>query len=83
MSVDEISRDVDHYLRQVEAGETVVVTRAGRAVAEIKPMTEPSAPAPGALRPYGLCQGQFTVPDDFDAPLPADVIGAFEGAEGT
>jgi hypothetical protein len=31
------------------------------------------------LRPFGLCAGEFTVPDDFDAPLPEDLINAFEG----
>ena len=31
------------------------------------------------LRPFGLCAGEFTVPDDFDAPLPEDLLGAFEG----
>ena len=30
-------------------------------------------------RPIGLAQGQFTVPDDFNAPLPEDVLQAFEG----
>jgi hypothetical protein len=33
-------------------------------------------PLEGEPRPYGLCAGQFRVPADFDAPLPADV-GAF------
>ena len=30
-------------------------------------------------RPIGLAKGQFTVPDDFNAPLPEDVLQAFEG----
>ena len=30
-------------------------------------------------RPIGLANGQFTVPDDFNAPLPEDVLQAFEG----
>ena len=25
-------------------------------------------------RPFGLCQGEFTVPDDFNQPLPDDVL---------
>lgn len=33
----------------------------------------------GPTRPYGLCAGEFVVPDDFDDPLPNDVIEAFEG----
>lgn len=30
------------------------------------------------LRPFGLCAGEFTVPDDFDDPLPEHVIKEFE-----
>jgi hypothetical protein len=31
-------------------------------------------------RPFGLCKGEFTVPDDFDAPLPDYIIKEFEDA---
>jgi len=31
------------------------------------------------LRPIGLAKGQFTVPDDFNTPLPEDVLQTFEG----
>ena len=31
------------------------------------------------IRPFGLCAGEFTVPNDFDAPLPEDLLTAFEG----
>ena len=44
-------------------------------VAEIKPMPHTLL----ELRPFGLAAGQFVVPDDFDAPLPIDVIEGFEG----
>jgi hypothetical protein len=30
-------------------------------------------------RPIGLAKGQFTMPDDFNAPLPDDVLQTFEG----
>ena len=30
-------------------------------------------------RPIGFAKGQFTVPDDFNAPLPEDVLQTFEG----
>jgi len=33
-----------------------------------------------ALRPIGLCKGEFVVPDDFDDPLPSDLLDLFEGA---
>ena len=33
----------------------------------------------GELRPFGLCAGDFVVPDDFDEPLPDDLLKMFEG----
>ncbi len=35
---------------------------------------------PHILRPFGLSAGDFFVPEDFDAPLPEDVLRDFEGA---
>jgi len=29
-------------------------------------------------RPFGLCKGEFTVPDDFNEPLPDDTLDLFE-----
>lgn len=72
---EDIQRDFGAYLRKVEAGETVVVTQHDRPVAEIRPI-QTSSPQP---RPFGLCAGEFTVPEDFDAPLPEAVLRDFEG----
>ena len=74
--IEDIQRDLLGYLRQVEAGETVVVLRADQPIAEIKPI----ASSARVLRPFGLCAGEFTVPDDFDAPLPEDLLRQFEAA---
>jgi prevent-host-death family protein len=76
VSVEEIQRDLAAYLQRVEAGETVVIVRAGQPVAEMKPVALGTKP----LRPFGLGAGEFTVPEDFDAPLPEDIMNAFEGA---
>lgn len=49
-------------------------------------MTEPTAaPAPRPVggstadRVFGIDAGVFTVPDDFDDPLPEEILKAFEG----
>lgn len=31
------------------------------------------------LRPFALCEGEFVVPEDFDAPLPEEILSQFEG----
>ena len=68
-----LSRLVD----QAAAGEEIVIARSGRPVARLMPLASP--PANVAKRRLGLLAGEFTVPDDFDAPLPEDVLAMFEG----
>jgi antitoxin (DNA-binding transcriptional repressor) of toxin-antitoxin stability system len=75
ITIDEMRRDLMAYLRRVKAGETLVVLEANEPVAEIKPIT----PSGARLRPYALCAGEFQVPEDFDAPLPNEIIEQFEG----
>ena len=80
ISVDDMRRDLPVYLHRVEAGETLVIVKAGKPVAEMKPITGHSIDAISPkLRPFGLCAGEFTVPNDFDEPLPENIIAEFEG----
>ena len=74
VNVDEIKRDLPAYLQRVEAGETIVITQAGKPMAEIKPIILDSE----KQRPFGLCADEFMVPDDFDAPLPEVILQEFE-----
>ena len=73
-TVDEVEKHPREYLDRVLDGETVVVVRDDRAVAEIRPLNAATGP-----RPIGLAAGDFVVPDDFDDPLPEDILDAFEG----
>jgi antitoxin (DNA-binding transcriptional repressor) of toxin-antitoxin stability system len=84
VTVDEMQRNPSKYLRQVEAGETIVIIQADRAIALLSPPganaeLKPISSNGKQLRPFGLCAGEFTVPDDFDAPLPEEILSAFEG----
>ena len=75
VSAKELQQDPDSLLDRVEAGERLVVVRGGRPVAELRPVPV-TQPGP---RPFGLCAGEFVVPDDFDAPLPEEILRDFEG----
>jgi len=75
VSVQDLQQDPLSLVRRVEAGESITVTRDHVPVAELRPVTAP----PPARRPFGLAAGQFTVPADFDAPLPDAVLREFEG----
>jgi antitoxin (DNA-binding transcriptional repressor) of toxin-antitoxin stability system len=70
----DLLRDPLGILRRVEHGEALLVVRDEQPVAEIKPACA-TARRP---RPYGLCAGQFTVPDGFDQALPEDMLRSFE-----
>ena len=50
--------------------ETLLIVEGDTPVAELKPIVPPVR----VPRPFGLCTGEFTTPDDFDAPLPESVI---------
>ncbi|MEH1831135.1 MAG: type II toxin-antitoxin system prevent-host-death family antitoxin [Nostoc sp.] len=73
--MDEIQQNLTTYLHQVAAGESIIITQAGKPIAEIKPVSATFQ----QIRPYGLCAGEFIVPDDFDSPLPEEILNSFEG----
>lgn len=63
-------------IRKVAEGGEVVITNRGVPVARLVPAVSNSAE-----RPIGKYQGQVVMADDFDAPLPEDIMAAFEGRD--
>jgi prevent-host-death family protein len=64
---------LSQLIETVERGEEVTIAREGQPVARLVPLRR-SAP----IR-LGVLKGMIHVPDDFDAPLPPEVIAAFRG----
>ncbi|MGH9333584.1 MAG: type II toxin-antitoxin system Phd/YefM family antitoxin [Vicinamibacteria bacterium] len=75
VNIAEAKAQFSKYLRKVEQGETVILARRNRPVAEIRRI----AARRRGRRPMGLCAGAFVVPENFDAPLPEELLAAFEG----
>lgn len=73
-SVHEAKTHLSRLLRRATDGEEVVITRAGQPVARLVPIEE-SRPL------FGVDEGRFIVPDDFDEPLDEALLRAFEGSE--
>jgi len=71
----EIERNLPAYLDRAESGETFIILRDGKSVFELRHIRKETV----APRPYGLCKGEFHVPDDFDSPLPEHILDEFEG----
>jgi prevent-host-death family protein len=72
VNIHEAKTHFSKLLRRVVAGEEIIISRAGQPVAKIVPISG------RARRRFGIDRGVFEVPDDFDAPLPADVLDDFE-----
>jgi prevent-host-death family protein len=69
----EAKTNLSRLVDQASAGEQIVIAKGGKPMAMLMPLT----PKKRTIR-YGLMKGQFEVPADFDAPLPDEVIAAFE-----
>lgn len=72
VGVHEAKTHLSRLLRRVAAGEEIVIARAGEPVARLV--------AVGKKRRLllGRDEGLYELPDDFDAPLPAEVLEDFE-----
>ena len=75
ISVQDIQRDLAAFLHRVQGGESFLIINGQKPIAEIRPVPVPTTQP----RPFGLCAGPFSVPSDFDQPLPAQILDEFEG----
>jgi prevent-host-death family protein len=76
-SVVDVHAAEAHLSRLVEraaAGEEIVITKAGKPVAKLVALEQ--APRKRVL---GTLAGRLRIPDDFDAPLPEEILREFEG----
>jgi prevent-host-death family protein len=73
----EAKTKLSELVDRAAAGEEIVIARHGRPVARLVAY----APPPGKRRKLGVLAGQGWIADDFDAPLPEDVLAAFEGRD--
>ncbi len=74
VNIHQAKTHLSKLLKHVAAGEEVTIARAGVPVARLV-----SAEPKHAACPLDLDRGKFEVPEDFDAPLPAEVLAAFYG----
>lgn len=72
-NVHEAKTNLSRLLDRVAAGEEVVIAKAGVPVARLVP-TSPAV----RERPLGFEKGRVVIAEDFDAPLPEDVLRTFE-----
>ena len=74
VNVHAAKTQLSRLLDAAAAGEEVIIARAGKPVAKLVPIDQTPPP-----RRLGLLDGKIHVPDDFDDPLPDEILDAFEG----
>lgn len=76
VNIHQAKTHLSRLLQRVAAGEEITIARAGVPIARLVAV-EPK----NKIRPLGFARGQVWVADDFDAPLPDDLLKAFYGGE--
>jgi len=76
VNTHEAKTQLSRLLKRVALGEEITIANRGRAVARLVPI-----PTNESGRKLGMFRGKFVVPDDFDAPLPGELLDLFEGKE--
>ncbi len=74
VNIKEAKARFSQLLHRVAFGEEFTITRRRVPIARLVPI-----PPNSARRKLGIYRDLMTIPDDFDAPLPDEILNAFEG----
>lgn len=74
INIHEAKTHLSRIVEEVAAGSEVVIAKAGKPMVRMIPLDNGKP----AIR-FGVLKGKIRVPEDFDAPLPADVLASFAG----
>ena len=77
VNIYEAKTRLSELVEQASRGETVVIAKSGTPMAKLVPLSY----GPKRKIKFGLMKGKIEIADDFDAPLPDDILAAFEGRE--
>jgi prevent-host-death family protein len=72
VNIHEAKTHLSRLLERVSMGEEVIIAKAGRPVAKLVAIEQKRG-----FRKLGIAKGDFTVPDDFNDPLPKEIEDLF------
>jgi len=76
VNTHEAKTQFSRLLRRAAAGEEIIIAKRGVPVARLVPL-----PTCEPVRKLGAYRGKIKISDDFDAPLPDEILDLFEGRE--
>ncbi len=74
VNIHEAKTQFSRLVDAAAGGEEIIIAKAGKPAARLVPMERVKV-----TRRFGGLKGKIRIADDFDAPLPDDVVAAFEG----
>ena len=74
VNIHEAKTHFSKLIERVRLGEEIVIAKAGEPVARLVPENRL-----GKRRKLGTAEGQIWIAEDFDEPLPDDLLDLFEG----
>ena len=74
VNIYEAKTHLSRLADEAAQGADIIIARAGKPIARLS-RVQPS----NKKRKLGLLDGQFKIPDDFNAPLPPELLALFEG----
>lgn len=74
INIHEAKTHLSKLLNRVMAGEEIIIAKSGVPVARIVPIVSKVK-----TRVPGSAQGKLSMADDFNGPLPDEILNAFEG----
>jgi prevent-host-death family protein len=76
VNIYEAKTSLSELVERAAKGEEIIIARAGKPRARLLPLEEEPP-----VRVRGRGKGKWQVADDFDAPLPPDLLRRFEGRQ--
>jgi prevent-host-death family protein len=74
VNIREAKTHLSRLVDEVYSGEEIIIAKAGKPLAKLVALT-----ATAKKRKLGILKGKLSAPEDFDAPLPEEVLTSFEG----
>jgi prevent-host-death family protein len=76
VNIHQAKTHLSRLLQRVAEGEEVIIARAGEPIARLVRIQPEQT-----TRPLGMYEGSVVVPDDFNDPLPPELLAQFLGVE--
>lgn len=74
VNIHQAKTHLSRLLQRVAEGEEIIIARSGTPIARLTAVENKQE-----VRPLGFARGDVAVADDFDAPLPDEMLATFYG----